>query len=479
MPVQHRWVHGGAVLAAAGILAGTAQLPAQPAGAVARYMPYADARPVIEALRSDLLPVPLRGPTPTAQQAVWPDWAASRDRAIRARLARGDDDTVVNFLLFGSTFTGAPRSTPQQVAALARTDTPLPAAVAARIEDLLDAVAAPQRTERVEFARAVLVRNGLDPGAASGRDRLRAHLAAEVRRGPAETLEISRALDAALSRNDPDAGLLDRTAFRGRGLSSDTSILVDFGIDEALRAARDRGLLPPAGIRRAGIVGPGLDFTDKDEGYDIYPIQTIQPFAVMDSLLALGLAEAEHLELTAFDVNPRIIRHLEAARDEAVTGRPYALALPRNLDLPWRAGLAAYWERLGAAVGTPADDLDVPPSAGNVRVRGVHVRPEMVRAVAAVDLNIVLQHMAPLPPDERFDLIVATDILVYYDTFEQSLALKNVAQMLRPGGLLLSNTPVAVLPGVPLSAIGHTDVAYMPLAGLGDLNDRFTWYRRR
>src|SRR5258707_7255044 len=28
-----------------------------------------------------------------------------------------------------------------------------------------------------------------------------------------------------------------------------------------------------------------------------------------------------------------------------------------------------------------------------------------------------------LPPAERFDLIIATNILLYYDTFEQSLAL--------------------------------------------------------
>src|SRR5438552_3007486 len=49
------------------------------------------------------------------------------------------------------------------------------------------------------------------------------------------------------------------------------------------------------------------------------------------------------------------------------------------------------------------------------------------------DLNIVLQRPEPLAPNERFDLIVATNILIYYDVFEQSLALSNVARMLRPG----------------------------------------------
>lgn len=469
----------GTVLAAAGMLSGAAQPLAPAGGAAARNMPYTAARPVIDALRPDLLPEPLRGLTPEAGEAVWAGWVEQRDRAIRARLARGDDDTVVNFLLYGTTFTSAQRLTPEQVAAVARADTPPADIVAARIEDLINAVAAESRTERVEFARSVLLRHGFDPISPSGRGRLRTYLADEVRRGPAETLEISRSLDAAVTRNDPDAVLLDRTAFSARGLSSDTSILVDFGIDEALRAAHERGLLTAGGVRRVGIVGPGLDFTDKDAGYDIYPIQTVQPFAVIDSLLALGLAGAGQLQVTAFDLNPRIIRHLEQARDRAVAGRPYALALPRNLDLAWHEELVAYWERLGAAIGAPAADIGVPPSAGNVRVRAVHVRPDIVRAVTAAELNVVLQRLAPLRPDERFDLIVATDILIYYDTFEQSLALLNLARMLSTGGLLLSNTPVAALPGMPLSAIGHTDVTYMPLAGLANVTDRFAWYRRR
>jgi hypothetical protein len=37
-------------------------------------------------------------------------------------------------------------------------------------------------------------------------------------------------------------------------------------------------------------VGPGLDFADKQEGYDFYPLQTIQPFAVIDSLRVRKLA---------------------------------------------------------------------------------------------------------------------------------------------------------------------------------------------
>jgi hypothetical protein len=76
------------------------------------------------------------------------------------------------------------------------------------------------------------------------------------------------------------------------------------------------------------------------------------------------------------------------------------------------------------------------------------------------DVNIVLERMAPLAADERFDLIVATNILVYYDAFDQSLALANVSSMLRPGGFFLTN--YAVVPAAPMepSAGLMTTVAF-------------------
>jgi len=39
---------------------------------------------------------------------------------------------------------------------------------------------------------------------------------------------------------------------------------------------RDRGAFAAGSVRRVGIIGPGLDFTDKQEGYDFYPAQTVQ-----------------------------------------------------------------------------------------------------------------------------------------------------------------------------------------------------------
>ena len=261
-------------------------------------------------------------------------------------------------------------------------------------------------------------------------------------------------------------------------MSSDTSILSGYAVERTLEAVKEGGLLGAAAVRRAGLVGPGLDFTDKDAGYDFYPLQSIQPFAVIDALARLGLAAPGRVELATFDVNPRINDHLEAARARAAAGEPYRLVLPRNADLPWSEPLAMYWEQLGGGIGAAAGDFAAPPNAGNVRTRGVAVRPDAVLSIAPRDLNIVLQRLDPLPPGERFDLIVATDVLIYYDVFEQSLALANVAAMLRPDGIFISNTAVVPLPGVPLTLAGQIRVSYMPVPGRGEVHDILTWYRR-
>ena len=71
------------------------------------------------------------------------------------------------------------------------------------------------------------------------------------------------------------------TLYEKRGLSMDTSLLVNYAIESTLVALKSKGVLSPGSIRRIGVIGPGLDFADKREGSDSYPLQTIQPFAVM------------------------------------------------------------------------------------------------------------------------------------------------------------------------------------------------------
>jgi hypothetical protein len=443
----------------------------------AEFIPYSDATPIFEALRDDLLPPEFRGLTPAQREAAWPGWVMRRDAAIRARVDEGDEDSLINLLQFGTSFTKQPRITEQLLAGVVmRTagspDVFVPSPVLkARIDDFVAAVAAPGTNERLLFARRVIERRGIDPATEDGRGRLRRYL--EER-----TAVVGSAIHAPVL-HDPTTGLADQiTIFRDRGLASDTLLWINFAIDQALAEMKAAGTLRPRSVRRAAIIGPGLDYADKQEGYDFYPQQTIQPFALIDSLGRAGLAARVGVGVTAFDVSRAVLGHLESARARAATGAGYTVVLPRNLDQPWTADLVRFRDRFGDQIGKPTATAAPPSNAGNVNVRSVMFPPAVIRAIVPRDLNVVLQRIEPTE-GEGFDLIVATNILLYYDVFEQSLAAANIAAMLRPGGFLLSNDRIFELPGGPVALAGRTAAAYMNVPGSGPRGDEIYWYQRR
>src|SRR6266850_3204104 len=228
-------------LAAAGLLAlSAAVLWSAP---VIRTIPYLDARPVLESLRQELVPEELRSKSAADIEAAWADWAARHDRATRARIERGDRDSIVNFLLFGTTFTRAPRATAADLGALNERPQAALSLFTRRIDDLVAAVAAPGSNERLLFARRFLERHGMQPGTTGGRAEVRGYLTDSLLQAPAEVAASSRALDAAKARGDSRAEVMERTLFSERGLSSDTSILVDFALDRTLEAITAKGLL--------------------------------------------------------------------------------------------------------------------------------------------------------------------------------------------------------------------------------------------
>ena len=441
-------------------------------------IPYADAQPIFRALQPQLWPVDLRTRTPAQIEALWPGWIAREDAAIRARVQAGDDDSIINLLLYGTTFTTQPRATETQLAGVlvrqrdtgATTFVPSPV-LKGRIEDFMAALASPAGNERIQLARQVIERNGMNPATEQGKVRIRKYLE--------ERAAVVGSAVHASTLLDPDAQLVDQvTIFRDRGLSSDTSILIDFGIEKALEVIKSEGLLRAAAVRRVAIVGPGLDFTDKQEGHDFYPQQTIQPFAVIDSLARLGLAAAGGVQVTALDLSPRVIAHLESARTAARGGRSYTLVLPRELDRMWTADLTTYWRRFGDRIGKEAKAMAPRPAAGRLEVRAVALPPPVVLSVAPRDFNVVVQRLEPLPADQRFDLVLATNILLYYDVFEQSLAVANVARMLRPGGIFLTNDRLFDLPSSPVRSAGSTSVVYLEQPGASIKGDRMAWYQR-
>jgi SAM-dependent methyltransferase len=406
-----------------------ASLAEAPPGAKAEpavLIPFDEARPIIEANGKHM------------SAGEWPAWAATRNREIRARLAQGDEDSVVNLWLYGTSFSKRPRVTDETAARLG-TPEAIQDLLVARLDDFVAALARPGTNERLQFARDLVSRQGIDLATAAGREKAEAYLVTIRERTIAEHKRYTR---------DSASPSSLATLYSDRGLSTDTRLTASFAIDKALAALAASGWAPAGGVKRVAIVGPGLDFTDKAEGYDFYPLQTIQPFAVVDSLARLTMAPVAGVRITTLDLSPRVNRHLDAARRRSALGTPYVVQLPLATDQPsheWQPDLVAYWQRFGSAIGKSVPAVPPPAIAGGVRVRAISIRPSIVTAVTPEDVNIIVERL-PLREDERFDLVIATNILVYYDAFEQSLALANIASMLKPGGFFLTNYAVAPLP---------------------------------
>ena len=231
------------------------------------------------------LPAGLRGLSTEEIARQWPSWVEQHDRDVRARLARGDEDSLVNFWLYGTSFTTHPP-------AIARAS-PLPASalddiVKGRLnEDPLDRVTARATTSGCSSPTACSRRTTptrVRPAAASGRARSWSMPAADdprIRRhGPGIGGGESRGNRSADSRERDDLP-------RPRPLIRHVD-LADYGVHVGLETIARQGTLAPGSVRRVVVVGPGLDFTNKADGYDYYPQQTIQPFALINTLRRLN-----------------------------------------------------------------------------------------------------------------------------------------------------------------------------------------------
>lgn len=446
------------------------------------YITYSDARPIVEAL-ADILPPELRAESDLP--SGWAKWVARRDAEIRSRVVQGDEDSLVNFLMFGTSFTRRPRITLQDLAQIGEkhvlssgSQTPESAAfvraIEARADDLIDAMSKPEKNERLLFARQLLASKSFDIGTSEGRARVKRYLISSLARVLNEHAGYAKALESARLLGDPSAEFAERSKlYATRGLSSDTSLLPNYALERSLASLKAQGVFTAGSVRRIGIIGPGLDFTDKQDGYDFYPLQTIQPFAVIDSLLRLGLSRADRLDVTTLDLSPRVNDHLRRAIANARRSIGYTIQLPRDQQAGWKPEAVAYWEKFGDRISVPASPVTAPAGLGDLKIRAIRVKPAFVTVITPEDANIVLQRVET--GEQGFDLLIATNILVYYDVFEQSLALANVEKMLRPGGILLSNNALLELPQSRMHSIGYETVVY---SGKPNDGDHIVWYQK-
>ena len=428
------------------------------------FTSFASAQPVLTAMR-DALPADLKASGPTA--ATWDKWVRARDQEVRNRLEQGEENTLTNLLRLGVTYTKEPRISYEYLEQYGQSNF-VNSLADKRANDLIRALAAPHPSPGMLEMRTLLEKKGFSLETAEGQKKIKAYMLANLAR-----------LRDDVARAKKEAKTNRFEAFKDRGLSTDSDLYPDYTIDLHLRRMMEKGLLKPGTVRRVAIVGPGLDFVNKKFGSDFYPPQTTQPFAVIDSLARLGLADPASVEVFTFDISPRVNIHLDRARKNAASGKPYTVQLLCSPSDQWNedylSGFVEYWQKLGSKIGKPVTPIPVPEAVTDIKNRAVSIRPDVVMKIHPVDMNVVFQTV-PLPPDRQFDLIIGTNIFLYYDDLEQSLARTNLATMLKPGGFLLSN---GALSGKAPSKLENSLETLVPITTVPLVTDYMFSYVRK
>jgi len=398
----------------------------QPTANIA-FISLDSAREVLQGMKSSL-PTDL-GSVETIDTEKWSVWVQSQDREIRRRLDRDTEDTLTNLLRFGVTFTKEYRIDDEYLPRYGESSL-VNAFAEKRADDLIRAFAGPNPSAGIADMRAFLEKKGFSLNTPQERARLKAHLLANLARMRDDFLKYR-----AQTKDERRFQL-----FQDRGISLDTNLWPDYLFEVTMRNMVDKGLLKPGTVRRVAVVGPGLDFVNKEAGNDFYPPQSIQPFAVLDSLFRLGLANPASVELYTLDISPDVNLHIARLRKRAAQGQPYVVQLPWNTERPmsdeYRKNFIAYWEKLGKEIGDTVTPIPIPALASATRTRAVKIRPDVAQKITPLDMDVVYQ---AIEPAAQFDMVIGTNIFLYYGALEQSLARRNIATMLKPGGYLLSN----------------------------------------
>jgi hypothetical protein len=335
---------------------------------------------------------------------------AAIDREARRRVGEGDFDHLVFYMLQSTHFTKLPPIEPALSAKSFTEGGSVPSAAAARMAAFLRAVASTDADPRVSYFRALM--DGVPPG---------------ERRQLIER-EYARAMKFLYDKEFVDRSKAS-ALYGTRGLSTDTAVEAGYAVHSGLGVLK--GLDPSRRIRRVLIVGPGIDLAPRTGMLEVGPPESYQPWAVIDALVSLGLSRLDDLEVVGGDINPRVVDHLRASRQRAPVLRLVS-GIGESGAVAFVPGYREYFTTFGKSVGSVRKGSRAP--AGHLS-KTVAVSPTAAATLRAEALNIVTERLTGAP----FDLVIATNILPYFEKAELLLAVSNIASMLTPGGVLLHN----------------------------------------
>jgi len=330
----------------------------------------------------------------------FPDLIESINRETADRERNGEFDHLIAYALQSDQFTNEPKIEPARSAREYVQSGAIPIAVRRRLTRFLKAIAKPGDNVRLIYFSRLL----------SPEKRNLLFLEHEYER-------VMRFLYQKEFRAAQDA-------YENRGHSTDTQVAANYAVWNALAVIKASARA--AKIRKILIVGPGLDFAPRTELVDVFRPQSFQPYAIADAVLGLHLAQAGDLRIDCVDINQRVIDFIESF--------PRGSRLLHLYSEPGVADYNAYFGAIGNSIGAPAGGQNNRELPAAFLQRSIVVDDKVAASVHAVRLNIVTERL-----EESYDLAIATNVLLYFNANELSLALTNIAKMLPAGGYFVHN----------------------------------------
>lgn len=201
--------------------------------------------------------------------------------------------------------------------------------------------------------------------------------------------------------------------YETRGHSTDSGAAANYAVYAALSALRERE--PARRIRRVLIIGPGMEIAPRTALDDEHPPQSLQPYLTADTLIRVGLSRIDDLSIDCADVNPRVVRHI---RGFTQSSRRLRIEAGEG-DTEWNA----FFRAAGNAIGRR-----LPGNWAEVSARAA-------ARVTAFEMNVLTER----PNSAQYDLVIATNVLLYCNREELGLAFANIAASLAPSGHLIHN----------------------------------------
>jgi hypothetical protein len=334
----------------------------------------------------------------------------SIERSTSERERLGQMDHLIFFLLQSESFTSQPRIEPALSARMASPSGLIPAGVTARIRDLTAALRSRGGDPRLEWYRDLL--GSQNPEAILPLEYLRAM------RFLYEKEFLSKRFEGDRRRSEV------AELYQTRGLATDSRADAGFAVWKALASLKQQS--PEARLDRVLIVGPGLDSAPRTDLTDLPP-QSSQPFAVGDAILQLGLSDPATLSIHCVDISPHVVSFLQEFSSRP---RPRVTFLSRSGTDEYQE----YFRNIGNSIGRSVPRNPSWKLPGSLQARTVEVRPGIASRITASRMNILAETGAP-----RFDLVIATNVFVYFNRMELLLALTAIHSLLRDGGYLIHN----------------------------------------